>query len=376
MMEPRREFKLFLPWLAWASLCVLAMAMWPGEETVPYHLGYVGLAVAFGLDTWGNTKAYLALVGFTIVTGAILISRAVTGFIAWGETTEIPLMAMLVALMVWHVSNRHTALAVVIRLAEREREQASRRERLVRVTSHEMRTPLTIATGYVDLLRADSVDDHQRSDLDVVHDELDRLARVSDRMLRMFRYHEDLPIESADLDDLLARLGERWSVVAVRDWKVEGWAGRVVCSEERVRACLDTLVENALRYTGPGDTVRLFAHREAGQVVLGVADSGPGFDADQLRAINEPGELLSESTLPGDSRSLTGLGLSLVREVIESRGGTVQAGTAREGGAAVVLRMPLMPVNPLEQMVDRPAAPTVPREPGVVAAIRARRPVG
>lgn len=339
-MSRRTDTPLFWPWLAWASVCLVAMAAFPGEETVPYHLGYAGLAVAFGLDTWSNRRAYLALAGFTLATGVVLVDRAAVGVIAWEETAEIPLMCLLMALMVWHVGRRHAALARVTQLAERDREQALRRERMVRLTSHEMRTPLAIATGYVDLLREGVDDPHRSDDLMVVHEELDRISRACDRLLRMIRFHEQLPTTAFDLDLMVRSLVARWGVVAQRDWRADVAVGTVVCSEERLRACLDTLVENAVRYTEEGQTIRVFARREGPFVALGVSDGGTGLSAAQLEAVNHPEDLVADEPLPTDARSRTGLGLSLVREVVESRGGALRAATAPEGGALVTLWVP------------------------------------
>jgi two-component system OmpR family sensor kinase len=336
----------FWPWVAWALVCLAGMAMWPGEETVPYHLGYAGLAVAFGVDAWSAGRAYLTLGGFTLATGVILVQRAATGVIAWEETAEIPLMCLLMALMVWHVGRRHAALARVTELADRDREQALRRERIVRVTSHEMRTPLAIATGYLDLLRESDVSPHQSDDLGVVHDELDRVSRAADRLLRMIRFHEDVPTQALDLDALVHSLALRWGVVASRDWQVDTSAGLVACSEERLRACLDTLVENAVRYTTEGQPIRVFARLEGADLVVGVSDGGAGMSAEQVAAVNDHDERDGVGPLPTDPRSQTGLGLSLVREIVESRGGGIRAGTGPEGGAVVTLRLPQSPVVP------------------------------
>lgn len=337
--------RLFVPWLVWAGVCALVMWLAPGEETVPYHLGYAGLAVAVGFDTWSPRKAIVALVGFTTVTGVILVDRAATGVIAWEETAEVPLMSLLMSLMVWHVMRRQSALDLVTELAGREREQVLRRERVVRITSHEMRNPLAIAVGYLDLaqlrLAADDVSPAVSADCDgdlvVVREELDRLASACDRLLRLLQLHDELPVQPVDLDDLVRRLSERWTVVAERDWRVDARAGSVLGSEDRVRACIETLVENALRYTEPGDVVRIFARREGDEVLVGVADGGSGFTDAQLTALNQPAD--DGAPLATDPRSRTGLGLSLVREITESRGGRMQAGVAPEGGALVVMRL-------------------------------------
>ena len=368
-MNRRTGTPLFWPWLAFAAVCLVAMASWPGEETVPYHLGYAALALAFGLDTWSIRRAYLGLAAFTVATGVVLVERAASGVIAWEETAEIPLMSLLMALMVWHVRRRQAALGRVTALAERDRQQALRRERMVRLTSHEMRTPLAIATGYADLVREGADDPRQVEDLNVVHEELDRVARACDRLMRMIRFHEDLPTETFDLDALVRGLVERWRVVAPREWCADAAAGWIVCSEERLRACLDTLVENAVRYTREGHTIRVFARRERGYVVLGVSDGGSGLSPDRVVAINHHDELDPAGPLPTDARSRTGLGLSLVREVVESRGGGIAAGAGPEGGAMVTLRLPYVAPRPAprreparDDAVGRPRqGPTTPQ---------------
>lgn len=344
----RGGWNLFVPWLVWGTVCTAAMWLVPGQETIPYHLGYAGLALAFGLDVWSTRRAYLSLAVYTVVTGAILVVRARDGVLDWGETAEIPLMCVLMALMVWHVAHRDAALALSLQMAEYDRQQVARRERLVRLTSHEMRTPLTIAAGYVDVLRSTETGSI-RSDLDVVREEIDRLDRACDRLLRMIRFHENLPQQPVDLDRLLRDLVDRWRVIVPRDWVVEASAGTVDTHEERVRVCLDTLVENAVRYTDPGGTIRIFARRDGAEVRLGVADSGSGFSAEQVSTFNRPEDLLAEGTPSQDPRSRTGLGLSLVREIVESRGGRLEAGTSPEDGALVTLVLPVRSVTPLSR---------------------------
>lgn len=334
---------LFAPAVVCAAVCVAAMWSWPGEETIPYHLGYALFGLAYGLDPWPRSRAFTALGLYTVLTGGVLVTRAGNGVIDWQETTEIPLMCLLMALMMWHVRNRQAALAEVTRLAALDRARAKARELLARMTSHEMRTPLTIATGYVDLLLTEEPEGSRRADLEVVRDELDRLSRASDRLLRMIRFHDHLPQQLVDLDELLRQTGRRWAAVVDRDWRVEVGAGSLLASPERVRACLDTLIENAVRYTSDGQTVRLFARRESGEVWMGVADAGRGFDPDKVAAINAPGERVSGApdTDSVDPLAQTGLGLELVRRIVGSRGGRVVADRGPDGGARIAMVLPV-----------------------------------
>jgi K+-sensing histidine kinase KdpD len=244
--------------------------------------------------------------------------------------------------MVWHVRRRQSAFASLALLAGRERERARDREWLTRLTSHEMRTPLTIARGYVELVLDKDIDPERRADLAVVLDELGTLTRVCERLVRVIGLPASPALEPVDLDDILRQTAERWAPVANRRWVVQADAGAYHGSAESLRTSLDTLIENALRYTADGDTVRLVGTRHADFLELGVADSGAGMSQQQLDLVNQPdGRDRNATNVPRDELSQTGLGLGLVRTVVGDRGGQIRAGRAPEGGAFVVMRLPL-----------------------------------
>jgi signal transduction histidine kinase len=269
--------------------------------------------------------------------------RAATGVIGWGETTEIPLMSVLVLLVVSNVRRRHRAHAQLAFIAQRDRARAERRDRISRMTSHEMRTPATIAIGYAEMLIAREHDRQRREDLQVIRDEMARLVLVSGRLVRTMQMYDDEEMWELDLAELLHETAARWQVVAAeRNWSVTCPEFQHLCSVPRMRACLDTLIENALRYTEPGDTIRLTGRVERGQVLVGVADSGPGMDTELLSAIargtfraGDSGDYAAE-----DPKSQTGLGLALVQDAAEFRGGRLVAGRAQEGGALVLMAIP------------------------------------
>lgn len=89
--------------------------------------------------------------------------------------------------------------------------------------------------------------------------ELSRLSRANDRLLRMITLQDQAHWEDVDLGRLLNQVAARWGAVAERTWQVDVVPGACRLSPEHLRVCLDTLIENALRYTGPGDVVRLCA---------------------------------------------------------------------------------------------------------------------
>jgi two-component system OmpR family sensor kinase len=348
-------------WTLLALGCLVAMVIWTGQETIPYHLGWAGFALAFGLGTWSRLQLVTALTWYSLAGGATLELSYLQGRIGWAETTEIPLMLMLALLMVWHVRRRQAALAEVTRLAECDVQASFGREQLMQLTSHELRTPLTIARGYIELLQARATELENRQDLCVVADELERLSRVSDRLVRMIQLQDDTTSEDVDIDQVMAQAVERWRVVADRRWILDARAGCGVGSPERLRTALDTLVENAIRYTSVGETIRLVGSRDFRHVVVSVFDSGVGLSDHQIIAINageqSPLPATTAGTLAGadtdtdtdtdaefypeDLLAGTGLGLSIVRALAHAHGGTLQASHAPEGGAAMILTVPL-----------------------------------
>ncbi|HEY8620046.1 MAG TPA: HAMP domain-containing sensor histidine kinase, partial [Dermatophilaceae bacterium] len=298
----------------------------------------------------------------TFATGVVLERSWLLGHHSWDETTEIPLMFLLALLMVWNVLRRQAALAQVTRLAERDVRASGDRERLMQLTSHELRTPLTIARGYIELMEARAVDPEDLQDLSVVDDELDRLSRVSDRLIRMIGLQDDTSSEIIDFDHVLAQSIERWRVVADRCWVMEADAGHALGSPERLRTCIDTLVENAIRYTSVGDTIRLVGYRRRQSIVVGVLDSGVGLTCQQISDINadeqpmSPGTSSNSRTLAGagtatvDRLAGTGLGLSIVREIARARGGVLRASRAPDGGAALTIALPVRPPDEVRRL--------------------------
>ena len=135
-------------WTVFAVANVVAMLAWPAWETIPFHFIWVSLTLLYGFRVWrlGTTSIVLALVA--IVTGAVIFGEAEQGAQAWGELSEVPLMSAMFLAMVWHARRRQDAMDELGALAARQ-------ERFLHDASHELRTPITIARGHLDVLRAE-----------------------------------------------------------------------------------------------------------------------------------------------------------------------------------------------------------------------------
>jgi two-component system OmpR family sensor kinase len=316
------------------------MTLLPGEETIPFHIGWVGLCVSYGFALWPARLTIASILGYACASGVVLAVRADSGVLGWGETAEIPLMSVVALVMAWHVARRVEAIKVVTAVAEEDRRRLEERERLSRMYSHEMRTPLTIARGYLSLLQAEELTAEQHDDLLVVDDELSTLERVGDRLIRMLAVTDQQTRTLNDIGTLVDEVARRWGTVAERRWVVDVRVSTLHCSRARLRMCLDTLIENALRYTDPSDVIRIFAFATGGDVVIGVADSGPGLSDELVLDINSGGTGHIGDDGGRDARRQTGLGLALVHEVSESLGGCLRADRSDEGGAMISMVVP------------------------------------
>jgi two-component system sensor histidine kinase BaeS len=106
----------------------------------------------------------------------------------------------------------------------------------------------------------------------------------------------------------------------------------------RLRQAIGNLVTNAIRHTPAGGRVRLSARTEADELVIDVADTGPGIPADQQALVFERFWRAEKSRNRRTGGS--GLGLSIVRKLAEAHGGTVSLTSAPGAGATFTLRLP------------------------------------
>src|SRR5262245_290606 len=220
-----------MAWSAFAGLNVVLMWFLPGEETVPFHFVWISLSLVYGFTYWRMSWMVLALAAVVVSTGVILAHHAAVGEIRWEESTEEPLMAGIFVVMVWHVYRRQLMLREVRRVHELERNRLERQEVFVRLASHELRTPITVARGYTELIRsAYETDEAMQQDTAVVLDELDKVTGITQRLVTLMQLDGPHPLRRIDLDAELLRIVRRWEPTAVRRWGVGSTVGEVCIS--------------------------------------------------------------------------------------------------------------------------------------------------
>lgn len=229
-------------------------------------------------------------------------------------------------------------------------EEAFEREhRFVDDASHELRTPLGILRTELDLaLRRSRTKEELEAALRSAAEQSERLNRLAEDLLVLARADRGLlPVqrEPVNLGELCREVAlffqARASESGVTMDVDAGPAVEAPLDPMRVRQAVDNLVDNALRHTPRGGSVRLAAERSPVSVMLVVTDTGGGFPEDFLPHAFEP------FWRPDDARTRAaggaGLGLSIVRAIAEAHGGRVQATNRAEGGAAVMIELPVHP---------------------------------
>jgi signal transduction histidine kinase len=260
------------------------------------------------------------------------------------EPDEIELAALLGRLVGAGVQN--------IRAYEAERETVAELRRLsalradfVSLVSHELRSPMAAVIGAARTLqdRWRELSPEQRTSfLALIGDETSRLATLIGDVLDTSRIEAgtfSYTFSDVDLAQLvrdtvaLVSLGQDEIGVLA---KANDSVPRVRADRERLKQVLTNLIENAVKYSPPGEQVEVSVWAENGRVCVTVADSGPGIPTEQHGLIFEKfGRANVGSGKPG-----TGLGLFIARSIAEAHGGSLGVRSAPGKGAVFTLELP------------------------------------
>ncbi len=238
----------------------------------------------------------------------------------------------------------------------REAEETSRaKDEFLAMVSHELRTPLHAVAGWLHILRAkrddpalteralDILVDNVRLLTKLVSDLLD-VSRIVAGKMTLSRQPVDIPptVEKV-LDGLRPIAAERGVTLESR---VSPWAGPVLADIERLQQVIGNIVANAIKFTGPEGRVTVGAWNEATDVEIVVSDTGRGIPSSFLPHVFEAFRQAERSTSRGPSG--LGLGLAIVRHLVELHDGTVKAESAGVGkGTRVTVRLPLLKDSPI-----------------------------
>ena len=307
-------------WGTFAAANLVAMGLWPSWETIPFHFIWISLTLVYGFRVWRVTATYLTLGVVVAATGALILQDAFIGQQLWGELFEVPLMSAMFLAMVWHARRRHEALAVVERQAAQRASLLERQERFLHDASHELRTPVTIARGHLEVLRR--TNGNPAPEIDVALDELERIEQILERLLLLAKADQPdfVVLEEVDVEPFLEDVFMRWSEVAPRAWLLGVLAsGKLAVDPDGLRCALDALLENAVKYTETGDLIEVRSRAANGGVVIEIEDGGCGISEEALTHIWD--RFARADAARTRAHGGVGLGLAIVDAICKAHGG-------------------------------------------------------
>jgi signal transduction histidine kinase len=211
--------------------------------------------------------------------------------------------------------------------------------------SHELKTPLTIVRGHLELLDEDPAE--RAETLALVTDELDRMARIVEDLLLLARREEPdfLALATVDVGPLTEALLAKAAALAPRSWVLDvRGQGVIVADRQRLTQAMMQLAENAARYGDPNEPVAIGSLVSGGEARLWVRDHGPGIPAYEREAIFERFRR-GGATERSDG---AGLGLAIVKTIAEAHHGRVELETGPEGSVFTIVVPVDQPTEALE----------------------------
>jgi signal transduction histidine kinase len=337
---PFRDSVLDIAWVLFAVANLCAMVLLPTWETVPFHFIWVSLTLVYGFRVWRTSRTAWALGAVIVLTGLVLWHDVVEGLQPPDELTEVPLMASMFVAMVWHARRRLAATAEVQRVSDDNRRLLEREKRFVQDASHQLGTPITIALGHAELIARHQGDGPSAEDALVVVEELQRLRRLAELLLRIVGAEEGRaePRSEVHMDVMVAETVRRW-MVTPRAWTVGRLdSATAIADADQLEMAVDELIQNAVSHTQTADRITLEVRASAGWIIVRVVDTGSGIGRTEQDRIFDR---FARFDAPGRGKGGFGLGLSFVKSVAESHGGRVSVTSDPGEGSTFELSIPL-----------------------------------
>jgi signal transduction histidine kinase len=361
-----RRNALELGWLAFAAVDLAFMVAVPGLIRVPFFLLWISLVLVYGFRPWPRMRTAVVVAATSTAVVVVLVVDHFHGDELTGKLLAVPLLALMFSAMAWHARRHAVALEATAAVAEVRASLLERQQQFLADASHELRTPVTIARGHLELLQREQPEEPE---LEVALDELGRMEGIVERLLFLARAGQPgfLVPRAVDIEAFLGDVFLRWSGVAPRAWRLDvDLAGRLLADPEALRNALDALLENAVKHTDPGDAIELAAHADgAGGVVIEVSDSGSGVPPEALPRIFDRWARVDDARTR--ERGGAGLGLAIVAAVARAHGGRCSVKPLARG-TAFRLHLPVRVASP-----DAPNPAPAPEgswpAPGVVGAL-------
>ena len=221
---------------------------------------------------------------------------------------------------------------------------------LISNVSHELRTPLAHIKGYVELLEEEELGDltlEQGKAMSVIHRATVRLGQLIDDLISFSTASRDgieLKLEQVSIRDLARDIVDRSKPKATQEGiklrlSVDKGLPTVQADAEKLSWVIYQLLDNAIKFTPEGGRVKLWAEHVSGFVTIAVTDTGIGIPSGKLNEVFQPFHQLDGSATRRYRG--TGLGLALVKQILEAHGSEITAESMENKGSTFRFELPI-----------------------------------
>ena len=238
-----------------------------------------------------------------------------------------------------------TALSATInRMLDRVQRSVEGQRQLLDDVGHELRTPITVVRGHMELIDVDDPADVAQT-RDLAIDEMDRMSVLVNDLLMLAKSTESDFVQPQwfDLTTLTDQVLEKARALGDRSWRLE----RVAAAEAfidpgRVTQAWLQLAANAVKYSEAGSPVTLGSRLNRGEVELFVRDQGIGIAPDQLQTVRERFGRTREAASRAQG---AGLGLSIVESIVAAHNGRLEIDSVHGEGSTFTIVLPISPAG-------------------------------
>ncbi len=222
------------------------------------------------------------------------------------------------------------------------------KNRFLGMAVHDLRNPLSVILNFAEIVleEAEDISDEAKSFLLRIQDLTGLMLEIVDDLLDFSVIESgrlSLKLEETDLGEFIActitlqsAIAHRKNITILSEIDSNGVMCRI--DRRRMEQVLTNLLVNAVKFSYPGTTVTISAHREEDQVVIKVTDQGQGIPEEELKYLFQPFAKMSVKPT-GDEKS-TGLGLLIVKKIVESHNGTIRCESRVGVGTGFIINLP------------------------------------
>ncbi|CAM2006894.1 sensor histidine kinase [Acanthopleuribacter pedis] len=222
------------------------------------------------------------------------------------------------------------------------------RSDLMHMVVHDLKNPISAVSGYSQMmLEEDELEAHNRDIATRIQTSADQMLGMIQELLESEQYETALPkprLAGEELDTLLRDWTREWIVLANLKRQTVEYESRakakVSIDRRRTKEIFDNLVSNAIKFSPPQTKIRVRLEQEEGFALVQVSDQGSGLSSEDMDKLFGKFQRLSAKPTGGEPSS--GLGLYIVKQLVELQGGTVWAESINRQGASFFIRLPLL----------------------------------